>query len=250
MPVQQPQTALSMDYFIGRILSRFGASNRRVEIKGLDMAEVIAEDTLPLYSKFFPWEYVGQLRAEDRLPETTGFYYLNAPTPVMSVSRLLGGLDTRSGMSGMTRASAVRQADINIAGSGIAFSLVEALEQNDVNAVASLPVTTVFHPPRTVEISPKGDYDGAAVVINCMHPVTLHTIPWNMHDEFLQRALTDVCVAIRGIRRKFGRINTIYGEIELSMEDIDREAEKAPEIEEKWRTWAPRRANRRKWYVG
>ena len=251
MPVDEPQVALSMDYFIGRILSRFGASNRKVEIKGLDMAKVIAEDTLPLYSKFFPWEYLFDITTESAVPGRQGFYFITAPTAIMSVARIVGGLSSQSAIGnigGVT--TSTYQADVHIGSRGIAFSLMDAMNQNTLNAATSLPVTTRFWPPQTLEITPKGPYNGNVAIINCIHPVTLHTIPWNMADEFFQRALTDVCLSLRGLRRKFERINTIYGEINLSMEDIDKEADKDAEITEKWRAWAPKRANRKRWFVG
>jgi len=249
MPVHSLPNALSMDFILEKIFSRLGASHRRVEIEDLDLAKLIAHEVLPQYSKYFPYEHQELLTSHNHVPGRQGRYYISTQLPVINANRMISGMDTRAGVGAMTYKGEYRDGDVVIGGGNVVGGLLSAMEMNTVLATTSLPVTIRFNPPNEIEIYPKEWYDGQAVLLNCVHPVTLHTIGFNMLDEFFDLCWAETRIAMLAIFKKFQTINTVYGEIQFSLDDLEKGEDDKKETIEKWKPKSLLRSGNKRWYV-
>jgi len=240
----QQQSYPSINNLINKIMSRLGASHRSVEIDGLDIGQILVDETLPIYSKYFPYIHLYTIQESDCIPGTTGEYYLKCPFPILSVADVVGRRDTRIGSGGPTAIGTD-----NDFGSTVGLGLVDTMALNDLSGMLSLPVTTQFNAPNTLEIFPKDNYVGSMVKIRCIHPYTLHTIGWTMFDQLFNLALQDVYIQLRAILKKFETINSIHGEISINFEEMDAAEDKRNEILEKFRAGFLKTGSRKRWIV-
>jgi hypothetical protein len=240
--IQTPHT-VSMDWVINRFLQEFGISVNKIDLTPEEMAKIIAQYTIPEFSKYFPNEQYIELNEHNKADQV-GFYYLNCAEPVISVSRVIGGFRNSSGelydsTYGFRRTF-----------SGLTMDITTAMNAADVAAITSIPITTRFHAPNIVELYPKNWYHRHSVLVNCMHPVDLHTISWRMSDYFYQLAKCDLMIQLKGLYLRFNRINSIYGEIEMNLEEWNNAEDKRKELIELFRTNSLKRSNRTKWIIG
>jgi len=258
MPLPQLPSAFNLNYVMDTIYMRMGGLCRTVEVKGMDMATIIVYQAIPLYSKYFPKEDIVIINPSAQVPGREGFYYVKSDTPIMSVSRAIGLMDTRSTMGTMAGYNAGRnlstvdtiQTMCSITGSAtLSYTLIDHFNLNNYAAASTLPITTRFHPPNIVEFFPKQDYQGAGLVLFTMHKNTLETIGWNMADEFTTCAWLVYVQALKAIFKKYEKIQSIFGEINLDMEQFNSVESDLKDLQEKWRKYSPFRANNKRWYV-
>ena len=240
--IDTPRT-VSMDWIINRFLQEFGISVNKIDLTTEDMAQIISRITIPEFSKYFPHDEYVELN-ESNKADQVGFYFLNTREPIITVNRLIGGLRQSSGelydsTYGFRRTY-----------SGLTMDITSAMNQADVAAITSIPITCRFHAPNMVELYPKNWYHRHSVLCHCMHPVDLHTISWNMADQFYKLAKYDMMIQLRGIYLRFNQINSIYGSIEMNMEEWNEAESKRTELIESFRTNTMKRANKMKWYIG
>lgn len=241
--------ALTMSHVIDRVMAEMGASGGRVELLERDAAQVILSRTLPEYSKYFPYEHTEELGPRSAVPGRPGFYYIACPLTILGCSRIVPGSSRPALGSGMAGAAYSDGQDVFPSGVTSLSSYSDVMMYADAAALTSLPATAIFHPPRLLEIQPRGDYVCSLVVLNCIHPDTLHTIGWSMADRFVELATYDVMIATRAILRRFSSIQTVYGEIQLNLEDMDAARDQRRDLVELLRTKAPFRGTRKKWYI-
>ena len=78
-----------MNYIIDRIFSRLGSKARKIFLDEVDAATVIVNETIPTYSKYFPWECLHKIKESDVVPNSIGMYYLDdLPTPIININRI------------------------------------------------------------------------------------------------------------------------------------------------------------------
>jgi hypothetical protein len=252
MPIPTQPTAVSMNRIIDKIYARLGVSNRSTEIKDDDLMKTIVEETLPVYSKYYPLDQEIKVLATDLVPGESGKYYINSVLPIMGINKVIGGIDSRvpMGLGALGRKTIYRpsQPMFPFRSESPMPNLVETYEIANIHALTYLPITCTFLPPNIIEIFPKNTASNFAISIKCVHPSTLHTIPFNMEDYFFQLAYYDVLINNKAILKKFQNIASIYGEIQLNTEDMDAAEDKRNELIEKFRTKSMFRPNRTRWY--
>jgi hypothetical protein len=259
MPLRSIPQAVSMNIVLDLIESRLGTRYSKQVLSQMEIAQLIIDETLLTYSKYFPLEAIQIIRMADRVDEgnppgrtrvATGRYYLRTETAVMSVNRVVGGIDTRVGMASLNHKGIYRDGEAINSSRYFMSGLVDSKLVNDILGATTLNVTTKFEPPNKVEIIPRGPYEGIALVLHCVHPVTLHTIPLNMMDEFVNMAECDVLIAMKRMLKKFKTNPGVFGEVQLETEEMDAALENKKGILEKWTKGTMLRANKKRWYVG
>ncbi len=248
-----------MNFVLDRIEARLGTRYMKQVLAQMDVAQLVVDETLLLFSKYFPHNEVQILTMADRVDESnppgrtrvpTGRYHLRTEQPVLAVNRVVGGVDTRVGMASLNHKGIYRDGDPINSSRHFMGGLVDTKMINDILGATTLNVTPKFEAPNTVEIIPRGPYEGCAIVLDCVHPITLHTIPLNMADEFVRMAYYDTLIVIRAMQKKFKNTTGVFGEIQLDTDDMDAAEGKKDEMIAKWTKFSPLRANRRRWIVG
>ena len=114
-------------------------------------------------------------------------------------------------------------------------------------ASASNPVTFMFYPPNQIEIYPS--FINGLVELNVVHDETLHTIPMNMKEYFMQLALADVKMALYQIRNRFNNMQTSFGTLELFIDDLQTGRDERNELIEKFKNSSIKTARRKKLWI-
>ena len=86
MPIKEASRTLTPNWVMDRIYENFGCSAREVEIKDFDLAQLIANRTIPAFSRYYPWMFPYTLQDEYAVPNKLGFYYIDekvVPTAVL-----------------------------------------------------------------------------------------------------------------------------------------------------------------------
>jgi hypothetical protein len=235
------QNIVNMNFILKRITSKLGRGIRKQFLTLDQISEIVVRETLPIFSKYFPYEHIHTIKESDRIRgKSDGFYFVDAPTGIFSVNRMVGGLDTRmESMAG----------DNTVYNRGYQESLIETKINDSIAAATTLPITTKFKAPNICEVFPKGNYVGQSLICFCIHPVTLHTIPWGLADEFFELAYADYRIELLGKIEEFQNISDIiYGEINLNMEKLSRAEDDRKALLEKWLPKALK-TGRKRWYV-
>jgi len=259
MPLREVPHAVSMNFVLDRIESRLGTRYMKQVLSQMDVAQLIVDETLVVYSKFFPLQEIQIIQMSDRANEAetgagstrvpSGRYHLRSENAVMAVNRVVGGMDTRIGMASLNHKGIYRDGQPINSSRYFMSGLVDTKMVNDILGATTLPVTTKFEAPNTVEIIPRGPYEGAALVLHVVHPISLHTVPMNMSDEFVEMAECDLLIALRRMTKKFKTMTGVFGNIELETEEMDSAADRRKEIIERWRKGTMLRQNKKRWYV-
>lgn len=254
MPITSAPRALSLNWVLDRIYENFGASAREVEIKDFDLGQLIADRTIPSFSRYFPWQFPYWLKHDMQARGRVGYYYIDpqdVPTTVLGCDRMIDGIDPRPGLGcfpGRTYYSNNGPA-ISMNMGSFGNTLVDARELNDLLSATSLPVTVSFLAPNMIETFPKRWYDNSIVILNCYHQPTLHTIPMNMQDEFVKLAYLDFLLYLRPIYKKYSSIPTVFGELQIDTEAMDAAKDQRDDLLEKMRLKSQLRAGGKRWYI-
>lgn len=219
----------------------FGYGFNELELNTDDILNTIRMETLPTYSKFFPYMIEHYINPdEDRVNGYDNRYYLKCEGyTVLGVAEVFITNTYYGDIAGLGYSSAV----------GMNGSEAQLIQ--DVLSVNRVPVTHRYNgDDNSVTIFPSGIPKHAVLAkLKVVHLDDFSSIPLNMRDEFLKLCLYDVQSAIFPLRRRFSNLQTAFGNIELFIDDLAEAPNKREELFEKWRRYSHKAANRKKIYV-
>ena len=221
------------------IKSNLGSTVRPLPITDDEIMEIVIEESLPTFSKFYPYMYPVTInpnrdKIEDRnrssvyVMDTNGMEILG----VAKVYRTDGATEDNRYPYYATN---------NIFDMAIA---------NNYLSLTNVPETFQFYPPSLVELFPKNFSDtDFMVVTKCVHLPSLQTIPINLKDEFFQLADIDVRIALYPILKQYDQLNTPFGQIDLKINDLEDAKNERKEIIETFTSKFLKESNRRKIWI-
>ena len=189
--------------YIHRML---GTSLQEIELTDDEIMRVVFQESLPTFSKYFPYRFKIPLKSSDSIGGGyTNVYKLpnNDRLEIIGVSRVW--LDNMNQFGG---------------------SLLPVV--ND-------PFETQFLQD-LLTIRPKILSLGSALVeVKTIHPKHLRTVPMNMRDQFLRLALDDVLISLYPLRHRFESYTTVYGSLQPFFEQVDNAAADKAELIDSWK---------------
>lgn len=226
---------LTQTKVLRRLEVKLGYKFSELEIDDNEIISIILSETLPEFSKKFPYRYRKILTDKDRDPEFENIFFLNSEDEneeivVENVANVYVYYNTTG--------TAYINPNMNDGINSI-FNSMNRPPQN----------TTSFRflPPDRVEIRPASmEYGNFLVELNIQHPDHLTTIGKGLESEFMQLALYDVQGALYQLRHRFANLQTAYGNIELFIDDLQNSFDKREDLIEKWRTKQHLTSNRKK----
>lgn len=222
-----------------RYLNRMlGAAVQELELSSEEMMRVVFQESLPTFSKYFPYRYKEVLKVEDSLgaPYENTYKIPNEDKlEIIGIGRVL--LDNMNQFGGSL---------LPLSNDPFASQLL-----NDYLSATITPTTFNFQAPNLVTIYPKIYRNtGALIEVKACHPEHLRTIPINMRDEFLNLCLYDVLLSLYPIRHRFASLQTTYGNLDLFIDMVDSAKDDKAALLEKWRENVLKQANTKKIWVG
>jgi len=220
------------------IKAQLGSTTRVLPISDDEILEIIEEETLPTFSKYYPYMYRVYVGKEDKLDykEARSVYVMKTDgLEILGVAKVF----RTDGSYNECRYPYYNTNNI--------FDIAIA---NNYLSVASTPETFAFYPPSLIELFPKNWVDKEFLVIcKCIHPKSLQTIPPTLKDEFFDLATYDVGRAIAPILIHYDQLQTPYGQIELKIDFINECAQKREDLLEKFQSKFMKEPERRKIWI-
>lgn len=213
-----------------------------LEITHDEIMDIVKIRTLPTFSKYFPYQTRITIdRYKDQVPGYSNRYYLNTDYDIMNVNKLVtNNAKMDASGSGLTGVAMRPGYDYGLS------NFFERQIQADLSS-ASNPITFMWYPPNQIEIYPS--FITGLVELNVVHDDTLHTIPLNMKEYFVQLALADVKTALYQIRNRFNNMQTSFGSLELFIDDLQTGRDERNDLIEKFKIASMKTARRKKLWI-
>ena len=200
-----------------------GVKLQDIELTDDEIMRVVFQESLPTYSKYFPYLYKESLASTDCI----GGGYTNVYR-IPNIDRLE--------IIGIHR---VWLDNMNQFGGSLLPLVNDPFQSqllNDALSMTITPTTFEYQAPNLITIRPKIYKMGSALIeVKAVHPKHLKTIPMNMRDQFLRLCLDDVLVSLYPLRHRFENYSTPYGSLTPFFELVDNAANDRSELIELWK---------------
>lgn len=205
--------------YINRML---GAAVQEIELSEEEIINVVLQESLMTYSKYFPYQYRERITMEDNI----GGGYNTYVIPNKDRLEILGvhkvWLDHQNQFGGSI---------LPIVNEPVTSQLL-----NDHLSMTLTPITFEYQAPNLLTIRPNmKQIKSALVEVKAVHPKHLKTIPVSMRDQWLRLALDDVLLSLYPMRHRFETLSTVYGSINLFLEMVDNAAADKEALLESWK---------------
>lgn len=240
---------LSQTEVIRYIERRLGYKLMDLEISPDEIIDVIQTETLPEFSKYFPYVQQVLINDADKVEGYDNRWRLRTPgdEEILNINRVIG-LDrinniATGGGDGIVTGNPRMGATMGNPLDNQVMADIYSLQRN--------PTLFHFYPPNILEITPS--YTSASAfqaVVNTVHRKNFSTIPVNLRKQFLQLALIDAADTILPLRTRFQTIQTTFGSVELMIDQLQEISQSREEVTEKFRQSVTRMANRKKVWFG
>jgi hypothetical protein len=204
--------------FINRNL---GAALQELELSEEEMMRVVFQETLPTFSKFFPYKYRLQVGNAQFVQGSLNTYEI----PNSDNLEIIG----------IHKVFISNMAQFGSTMIPLSYNPFETQIFNDYVSMTVTPVTWTYIPPNQVTVFPKiVNYQTAIFEVKAVHPRHMKTVPMNMRDEFLKLTLLDVLVSLYPLRKRFETMTTPYGNLQPFMEMVERSIDDRKELLERF----------------
>lgn len=224
------------------IEKKLGYKFTELELDSDEILENIIEETLPLFSKYFPYQVKTSINNElDRVEGEGNIYYLKSDLEIININRVIS-----NDLSGMGYSTTIQNRSI----SGPNLDPISIQLSQNINSISKNPLTFDFMYPNKIRINSSYNslYD-LLIIMNCVHPDHFGTIPVNLQEYFLKLALYDTQEALYQIRHRFSNMQTTYGNLELFIDDLQNATDKKEDMLEKFLQSSIKGANRKKLFI-
>lgn len=216
---------------------RLGAAMQVIELSEDEIMRIVFQESLPTFSKFFPWKYKTNVHCwKDKVPGTRNKFFLKDidKLQILGTSRIWLDNVAYYGSSQVT---------LNL--DPFSYQLM-----SDAISATTTPITVLYEQPNIVEIHPYIESLGEALIeLNCVHPSHLTTIGLDMRDHFLNLAYLDILVSLLPLRKRFENISTPYGQISLFLQEIDTAVQDRRELVENFQEMALRDSDAKRIWI-
>lgn len=235
--------ALNTTYLLRHIKRMLGATHRPLPIEDEEILEIVKQETLFTFSKYYPFQFNIRVTPNDRVPGENGVYFIDGQgLEILGVSKVFRSEPTDYGFGDYYYASQSIMSP---------YQAMQMQVNNDLMSISQVPYTFNFIPPNRVELFPKNIIDEHMVItVKAIHPDHLGTIPLSFREEFFQLALLDVKISLWHILKHYSGLSTAVGSFDLKIEDFEAAESERKDLLEKFDTMYMKEANRKKLYIG
>lgn len=217
------KTGLTCTDVLRYIHRMLGTAMQAIELNDDEIMRVVFQESLPTFSKYFPYRFKESITCEDSI----GGGYNNV-YKIPNIDRLQ--------IIGISR---VWLDNMNQFGGSLLPLVNDPFETQflqDVLSKTITPTTFEYEAPDLLTIRPKIWKLGMAMIeVKAIHPKHLRTIPVAMREQFLRLALDDVMISLYGLRHRFENLTTPYGSITPFFEMIDNAANDKNDLLDSWK---------------
>lgn len=233
---------LSSTRIIRRLEKNLGYKFMDLEITHDEIIDNIKDETLRIFSKFFPYQERAVVSVDDRVEPYDNRYYIHTQNECIGINRFIG--------SSLLGANYVTGLLHPIAADMLLGDPISRQLNIDLLSFTTNPVTVQYYEPGMIEITPAyANVKCHVIVANVVHPDHFQTIPINLEDEFMKYALADTKCTLYTMRTRFQNIQTPYGNMELFLESLQNGEEEKRQLVETWRAQSHKYSKRKKIWI-
>lgn len=199
---------------IDYIKLNLGAATNPFEFTDEEMADIICEHTLPLYSKYDPLiRYYRMLQSENLVTEnpTMVYQFKNFNYKIMKVNNVIPSSNMEDLNMMYSQALRTNMQDVT--------EFLMNMNYMHMSNIAVAPHTWRFFAPDKIEITKTTDTitfsNDFIVDVACVHPDPT-TVDPDLYAYLRDLALADIMVFIGRIRTKFENFSTPYGDVQVA----------------------------------
>jgi hypothetical protein len=216
-----PYSGVTPTMVLRYINRNLGALLQELELSNEEMMRVVFQESLPTYSKYYPYKYRLTVGNSSFVPGSLNTYQIPNEDQLEII--------------GIHKVFISNMAQFGSTMIPLSYNPFETQIFNDYVSMTVTPVTWQYLPPNQVTVFPKiVNYQEAILEVKAIHPKHMKTIPMNMRDEFLRLCLLDILVSMYPLRHRFESFTTPYGTMQPFMEMVDRATDDRKELLEKW----------------
>ena len=223
------------------IKAEIGATTRPLPISDDEVLKVVEEETLPTFSKYYPYFYpltvnpvTDEVVADDA--HASSYIMDTQGMEVLGVARIY----RTDGMASDARYPYYNTNNI--------FDIAVA---NNYLSLTTVTDTFAFYPPNLIEIFPKMYGKKSFMVIaKCVHLPSLQSVPIKFKDQLYDLATIDVKKYLYPILKHYDQLNTPFGSIDLKINDLEDAESKRAELLDKFRSMYLKEPERKKIWIG
>ena len=207
-------TATEVLRYINRNL---GASMQELELNEDEIMEIVFQESLPTFSKYFPYIMKLEISHKCLVPGQLNSYYLPYQEGI-KYSGVHNILTPNVSYYGNTM--------LTVNTSPLTSQILE-----DGYSMSVTPITWDFQEPNIVRIYPRlMSSTDVLVEAKCVHPKHMKTINFGMREHFLKLCYLDVLVSLYPLRKRFSSLNTPLGNIELFLDQVEQASSQREEL--------------------
>lgn len=212
----------SWDNVLSYVKRKLGASVRQLEYTDDQIIEIIKEESLTVFSKYFPNNiYHEVIYKRDKVPDRYSEYYLKVPEEltILAACKLYETSLTQSfGIDGY------------IIGDPMGSQMLE-----DILSYHIIPTFIQFHAPNILEVTNTMNVNRNFLISLDVTHVNPITIKPALYDYFKELALADIADACLAQREVFQTIRNPIGEIAMNLDRLQKFADRRTELMELFR---------------
>jgi hypothetical protein len=190
----------------------------QTDFKDADFLRCLEEQTLPVFSIYVPWkeDVTIDVRRDQIDPSRPQIFALRSLQPIISVDHVREATDA----FGAFPYSPLFNGDT------LDRQLIA-----DRRSMTEIALTVEFRPPNVVEVFPKGlCYVYLTCKCNLVHPAHLRTVPMGAYEDLKELFLCDLAADVLSVRQYFTSIQTVFGELNLNLERLQKQVDKRDEL--------------------
>lgn len=221
-----PRITNQMSTLLNRIERRLGLSVIPLPegLKKDNWGDIIAEDTIPVYSQYFPYQ-IQTIVEPAQLCQKDGWLFIDQNVP--EGSKILGVKDVDFG---------AYRADPRFSSFGTYVSTVDymtsyslddyglAVAGADMLSLFNLGIYVEFQEPNKIRLvsvngHPINYFRAFPLLIYVQHP-GIWTIPGTQFEAFTKLAIADVATAIYNVLKYYDGMDTVYANLDLKLDTL------------------------------
>lgn len=231
--------SITISSLLRHIHRKLGTSHFEIPIDEEEIIDIIQQESLYTYSKFYPHFVRTTISIDDLIEHRTSSSMYRIPNPtslqIIGISRRID-----NGRIGLYN---------NVFPAVSVMDPITTQAAMDLISGSVVPKTFRYEPPDKIELFPRRLFmEKEMIEIKCIHKPDLSTITVNMKDEFFELCLLDVKDSIWQILKRKTDINSPFGTINLKIDDYAEAENQKKELLERWRRNFMK-SSRRKWVV-
>lgn len=220
--------------------SKLGITHAHIEIPMREMLDEVRKTSLLTFSHYYPYEKKIRVNYTDHRTNDYSVGELIIPSSDVDLNRILHIKSVLP--TSVTGASYVPNDGGSVIGNQLARNLTSA---------SATRHTFKFERPNKIITFPRMSFQSGDVLViaNMVHDKNFYTIPMAMEDHFKELALIDVKDMIFNQRKHFKNISTMFGSLELNIDDFEGMEEKRNEKIELFKANYAKSAKRKRRYT-